>query len=120
MAAPLKNQTRKIFVRSTNQSKHMSTSRIKCSVAYDSYIYGEHAFPIISVTHTRCGKDPIDIPKESKDPTTSRVRQRKIKMSRNTSPELQGSTISGDDNANSTILAMVIKVIIPATDKEMP
>ena len=55
------------------QSKHMPTSRIKCSVAYDSYTYGEHASPIISVTHTRYDKDPTDIPKESKDPTISRV-----------------------------------------------
>ena len=45
------------------QSKHMPTSRIKGSVAYDSYTYGEHASPIISVIHTRYGKDPTDIPK---------------------------------------------------------
>ena len=41
-------------------------------------IYGEHVSPVISVTHTRCSKDPTDIPKKSKDPTTSPVRQRKI------------------------------------------
>ena len=59
----------------------MPTSRIKCSVAYDSYIYGEHAFPIISVTHTRYDKDPIDIPKESKDPPnlTSQGKENKQK-----------------------------------------
>ena len=56
----------------------MSTSRIKCSIAYDSYTYGEHASPIISVTHTRYGKDPTDIPKESKDPPNSRIMQMKI------------------------------------------
>ena len=95
----------------------MTTSRIKCSVAYDSYTYGEHASPIISVTHTRYGKDPTDIPKESEDPTTSRVRQRKI--SRDTSHELQEVTRSRDDITKSTVLKMVIKVIIPATNKEM-
>ena len=79
-------------------------------------IYGEHASPVTSVTHTRCVKDPTDIPKEGKDPTTSRVRQRKI--SRDTSHESQGSTRSGDDITESTVLTMVIKVIIPATDKE--
>ena len=80
-------------------------------------IYGEHASLVILVIHTRCNKDPADIPKESKDPTTSRVRQRKI--SRDTSHELQGSTRSGDDITESTVLTMVIKVIIPATDKEI-
>ena len=80
-------------------------------------IYGEHASLVISATHMRCSKDPADIPKESKDPTTSRVRQRKI--SRDTSHELHGSTRSGDDITESTVLTMVIKVIIPATDKEM-
>ena len=38
-------------------------------------------------------------------------------MSRDTSHELQGSTRSGDDITESTVLTMVIKVIIPAPDK---
>ena len=81
-------------------------------------IYGEHASPVMSVTHTRCDSDPIDIPKKSKDSTTSPVRQRKI--SRDTSHAMQGAIIFGDDIAESIVLTMVIKVIIPATDKEMP
>ena len=80
-------------------------------------IFGEHASQVTLVTHTRCGKDPADIPKESKDPTTSQGRQRKI--SRDTSHELHGSTRSGDDITKSTTLTMVIEVIIPVTDKEM-
>ena len=78
-------------------------------------IYGEHVSPVISVTHTRCGKDPADIPKKSKDPTTSPVRERKI--SKNTSHVMQGAIIFGDDITESTVLPMVIKVIIPAIDK---
>ena len=74
-------------------------------------IYGKHASPAISVTHTRCGKDPADIPKESTDPTTSRVRQKKI--SRDTSHELQESTRSGDDITESTVLTMATKANIP-------
>ena len=54
------------------------------------HTYGEHVSPVRSVTHTRCGKDPADIPKERKDPTISQVRQRKI--SRDTSHELQELT----------------------------
>ena len=115
-----KDQICNNLVKNITQSKHMPSARIVCSVAYSSYIYGEHASPVISVTHTRYGKDPTNIPKEIKDPTTSRARQRKIKMSRNTSPELQGSTISGDDNAKSTVVTMDTKVIIPPTDKEIP
>ena len=45
------------------QSKHMPTARIECSEVYSSYTYGEHASPIISVTHTRYDQDPTDIPK---------------------------------------------------------
>ena len=78
-------------------------------------IYGEHASPVMSVTHTRCGKDPADIPKESKDPTTLWVGERKT--TRDTSHELQESTRSRDDITESTVLTMVIKVIIPAPDK---
>ena len=80
-------------------------------------IYGEHVFPVILITHTRCGKDPADIPKKSKDSTTSPVRQRKI--SRDTSHAMQGAIIFGDDIAESIVLTMVIKVIIPVADKEM-
>ena len=40
-------------------------------------IYSEHVSPVISNTHTRCSNDPADIPKKSKDPTTSPVRRRK-------------------------------------------
>ena len=76
-------------------------------------MYGEHVSPVISVTHMRCDKDPTDIPKKSKDPTTSPVRQRKI--SKNTSHVMQGAIIFGDDITKSTVLTMVIKVIIPAT-----
>ena len=80
-------------------------------------IYGEHVSPVISVTHTRCDSDPADIPKKSMDPTTSQVRQRKI--SKNTSHVMQGAIIFGDDITKSIVLTMVIKVIIPATDKKM-
>ena len=116
MEVPLKNQTSNIFVGSTNHSGHVPSSRIN----YWSHmvlIYGKHVSPVISVTHTRCGKDPADIPKRGKDPTTSPIRQRKI--SKNTSHVMQGTLIFGDDITKSTVLTMVIKVIIPATDKEI-
>ena len=115
MAVPLKNQTRNIL--SEAQIRQGMCLLQKASVwLHMVLIYGEHASPVISVTHTRCGKDPADIPKESKDPTTSRVRQRKI--SRASPHELQELTRSGDDIAESTVLTMVIKVIIPTTNKE--
>ena len=113
-----KDQICNNLVKNITQSKHMPTARIVCSVAYSSYIYGEHASPVISITHTRCGKDTTDIPKETEDPTTSGVRQRKI--SRDTSHAMQGAIIFGDDIAESIVLTMVIKVIIPTTAKEMP
>ena len=78
-------------------------------------IYGEHVSPVISITHTRCDSDPADIPKKSKDPTTSPVRQRKI--SKNTSHVMQGSIIFGDDITESTVLTMVTKGIIPIPNK---
>ena len=40
-------------------------------------------------------------------------------ISRDTSHELQELTRSRDDITESVVLTMVIKVIIPATDKEM-
>ena len=80
-------------------------------------IYGEHVSPVISVTHTRCDSDPTDIPKKSKDSTTFPVRQRKI--SKDTSHVMQGAIIFGDDITKSTVLTMVIKIIIPAIDKEI-
>lgn len=39
MTAQLKNQNRIIFVRSTNQSRHMPTARIECLMVYSSYIW---------------------------------------------------------------------------------
>ena len=57
MTVQLKDQVHNNFVRSTIQSRHMPTWRIECSVAYPSYIYGEHASPVILVTHTRYGND---------------------------------------------------------------
>ena len=74
-------------------------------------IYGEHVSPVISVTHMRCDSDPANIPKKSKDPTTSWVRQRK--MGRDTSHVIQGSTRSGDDITESTVLTVATKANIP-------
>ena len=62
-------------------------------MAYPSY-YGEHASPVISVTHMTRDSDPTDIPKKSKGSTTSLVRKRKI--SRDTSHVMQGAIIFGD------------------------
>ena len=95
----------------------MPAARIGYSVAYDSYTYGEHVSLVKSVTHTRYDNDQADIPKKGTDPITSCAMQ--MKISRDTSHELQGSTRSGDDITESTVLTMVIKVIIPATEKEM-
>ena len=89
----------------------MPTARIEWSVAYPSYIWWA-CIPVISVTHTRCGKDPADIPKKGKDSTTSPVRQRKI--SKNTSHVMQEAIIIGDDITKSIVLTMVLKIIIPA------
>ena len=116
MAVQFKNQTRNIFVGSTNQP-NICLPQGSIVRWHMILIYGEHASPVISVTHTRCVKDPAAIPKKSKDPTTSPVRERKI--SKNTSHVMQGTLIFGDDITKSTVLTMVIKVIIPATNKEI-
>ena len=115
MAVLLKNQTCNNFFRGKNSVICLPQgSSDRCHILL---MYGEHVSLVISVTHTRCGKDPIDIPKKSKDPTTSPVRQRKI--SKNTSHVMQGAIIFGDDITKSTVLTMVIKIIIPAIDKEI-
>lgn len=113
----LKNQTRNIVVRSAFQSRPIPTAKIKCSVAYSCYIYGEHVSPVILVPHTRYDNSQADIPEKGKDPTTSWVMQ--MKISRDTSHVMQGSTSSRADNAESTVLIMVTKVNIPAPDKDI-
>ena len=60
-------------------------------------------------------QDPADIPKKSKDPTTSLERQRKI--SRDTSHVMQEAIIFGDDITESTVLTMVTRGIIPIPNK---
>ena len=88
-AVPLKNQTRKIL--SEAQIRQGIGLLQKANVwLHVILIYGEHVSPVVLITHTRWGKDPADIPKESEDPTTSRVRERKI--SRDTSHALQELT----------------------------
>ena len=113
MAAPLKNQTHNILSEA-QISEGMCLIQKSCVWLHMVLIYGEHVSPARSVTHTGYGNDQADIPKKGRDPTTSWAMQ--MKISRYTSHELQGSTRSGDDITESTVL-MVIKVIIPAPDK---
>ena len=112
MIVQFKDQICNNFVRGTTQSRHMPTARIECSVAYPSYIWWAFITGH-TVTYTRCGKDPTDIPKKSKDPPTTRVRKRKIKMSSNTYHELQGSTIFGDDITESTVWQWSSRSLFP-------
>ena len=71
MTVQFKDQICNNFVRGTMQSKHIPNARIKCSVAYSSYIYGEHISLVRLVTHMGYNNDPADIPKKGTDPTAS-------------------------------------------------